>query len=106
MQETIKDFENLKNIHYASSLKLLLFLILSWGRGNPEQYTEALNLGGDDSRYDPMDEKKPRAGQILWIRGLTRLQTQVSYHKCLYNLFRISESSFLFYVFKAISLPS
>lgn len=34
---------------------------------------------GDDSRYDPMDEnKKPRAGQILWIRGLTRLQTQVS----------------------------
>jgi Ca2+ transporting ATPase len=33
---------------------------------------------GDDSRYDPMDDKKPRAGQILWIRGLTRLQTQVS----------------------------
>ena len=34
---------------------------------------------GEDSRYDPMDEnKKPRAGQILWIRGLTRLQTQVS----------------------------
>lgn len=51
--------------------------ILSWGRGHPEEYTEAINLGGDDSRYDPMDEKKPRAGQILWIRGLTRLQTQV-----------------------------
>jgi len=49
-----------------------------WGRGNPEQYTDAINLGGDDSRYDPMDDKKPRAGQILWIRGLTRLQTQVS----------------------------
>lgn len=40
----------------------------SWGRGNPEQYTEAMNLGGDDSNYDPMDDKKPRAGQILWTR--------------------------------------
>lgn len=52
----------------------------SWGRGHPDEYTEAINLGGDDSRYDPMDDKKPRAGQILWIRGLTRLQTQVSNH--------------------------
>lgn len=57
---------------------LLTFASISWGRGNPEEYTEAINLGGDDSRYDPMDDKKPRAGQILWIRGLTRLQTQVS----------------------------
>ena len=48
-----------------------------WGRGNPEEYPP-INLGGDDSRYDPMDDKKPRTGQILWIRGLTRLQTQVS----------------------------
>jgi Plasma membrane calcium transporter ATPase C terminal len=55
-----------------------LFLSCRWGRGNPEEYTEAINLGGDDSRYDPMDDKKPRTGQILWIRGLTRLQTQVS----------------------------
>lgn len=37
-----------------------------------------MNLGGED-RYESMDsDKKPRAGQILWIRGLTRLQTQVS----------------------------
>jgi Ca2+ transporting ATPase len=50
--------------------------IFSWGRGNAEEYTEAIhNL--DDRHYDPLDEKKPRAGQILWIRGLTRLQTQV-----------------------------
>lgn len=50
-----------------------------WGRGNPEQYTEAINLG--DERFDPLDsDKRPRAGQILWIRGLTRLQTQVNYH--------------------------
>ncbi|KAJ1530908.1 hypothetical protein ONE63_005748 [Megalurothrips usitatus] len=47
--------------------------ILSWGRGHPEEYTEAINLG--DDRFDDGD-KKPR-GQILWIRGLTRLQTQV-----------------------------
>jgi Plasma membrane calcium transporter ATPase C terminal len=58
-----------------------LILINRWGRGNPEEYTEAINLGGDDGRYDPLDDKKPRAGQILWIRGLTRLQTQVRYDK-------------------------
>lgn len=48
-----------------------------WGRGHPEQYTEAIHLG--DERFDSLDsDKKPRAGQILWIRGLTRLQTQVN----------------------------
>lgn len=53
----------------------LYFCLFSWGRGHPEQ---AINLGGDEC-YDSMDsDKKPRAGQILWIRGLTRLQTQVS----------------------------
>lgn len=63
-----------------NSIEILLkqTFFYSWGRGQPEDYTEAINLGGDDSRYDPMDDKKPRAGQILWIRGLTRLQTQVS----------------------------
>ncbi|XP_055922081.1 plasma membrane calcium-transporting ATPase 2 isoform X2 [Eupeodes corollae] len=50
--------------------------ILSWGRGHPEEYTEAMNLG--EERFDSIDsDKKPRAGQILWIRGLTRLQTQL-----------------------------
>jgi hypothetical protein len=49
-----------------------------WGRGHPEEYTQAMHLGVED-RYESMDsDKKPRAGQILWIRGLTRLQTQVS----------------------------
>ncbi|EDV90475.1 GH23619 [Drosophila grimshawi] len=49
--------------------------ILSWGRGHPEEYTDAMNLG--EERFDSIDsDKKPRAGQILWIRGLTRLQTQ------------------------------
>ncbi|XP_017062585.1 plasma membrane calcium-transporting ATPase 2 isoform X2 [Drosophila eugracilis] len=50
--------------------------ILSWGRGHPEEYTDAMHLG--EERFDSIDsDKKPRAGQILWIRGLTRLQTQL-----------------------------
>jgi Plasma membrane calcium transporter ATPase C terminal. len=48
-----------------------------WGRGHPEEYTEAIQLG-EEHKFDPDADKKPRAGQILWIRGLTRLQTQVS----------------------------
>lgn len=32
-----------------------------------------------EEKFDSEMDKKPRAGQILWIRGLTRLQTQVSY---------------------------
>nr|XP_032524978.1 plasma membrane calcium-transporting ATPase 3 isoform X7 [Danaus plexippus plexippus] len=45
---------------------------LSWGRGQPD--AETLPTGPD---YDSDLDKKPRAGQILWIRGLTRLQTQL-----------------------------
>lgn len=52
-----------------------LILSSSWGRGHPEEYTEAIAIG--EEKFDDSD-KKPRAGQILWIRGLTRLQTQVS----------------------------
>ena len=50
--------------------------ICSWGRGHPEEYTEAIAIG--EEKFDVDSDKKPRAGQILWIRGLTRLQTQVS----------------------------
>ncbi|XP_045780109.1 plasma membrane calcium-transporting ATPase 3 isoform X10 [Maniola jurtina] len=45
---------------------------LSWGRGQPDP--ESMQPGPD---YDSDLDKKPRAGQILWIRGLTRLQTQL-----------------------------
>ncbi|XP_060830277.1 plasma membrane calcium-transporting ATPase 2 isoform X3 [Bombus pascuorum] len=48
--------------------------ILSWGRGQPDDIG-AISLG--DEKFDPDSDKKPRAGQILWIRGLTRLQTQL-----------------------------
>lgn len=49
--------------------------ILSWGRGHPEEYTEAIQLV--EEKFDLDSDKRPRAGQILWIRGLTRLQTQL-----------------------------
>ncbi|XP_017791251.1 PREDICTED: plasma membrane calcium-transporting ATPase 3 isoform X3 [Habropoda laboriosa] len=48
--------------------------ILSWGRGQPDDIG-AINLG--DEKFDPDSDKMPRSGQILWIRGLTRLQTQI-----------------------------
>lgn len=53
----------------------LMFFKNRWGRGQPDDIG-AMNLG--DDKYDPDSDKKPRAGQILWIRGLTRLQTQVT----------------------------
>lgn len=61
------DASNMKNFG-------LMFFKNRWGRGQPD--IGAINLG--DENYDPDSDKKPRAGQILWIRGLTRLQTQVT----------------------------
>lgn len=52
-----------------------MFFKNRWGRGQPDDIS-AINLG--DEKFDPDSDKKPRAGQILWIRGLTRLQTQVT----------------------------
>uniref|UniRef100_A0A1A9UDA4 Plasma membrane calcium transporting P-type ATPase C-terminal domain-containing protein n=1 Tax=Glossina austeni TaxID=7395 RepID=A0A1A9UDA4_GLOAU len=44
-----------------------------------------MNLG--EERFDSIDsDKKPRAGQILWIRGLTRLQTQLFFYLLFYDL--------------------
>lgn len=78
--------------------KIVLFLFMwRWGRGHPEQYTEAIgNLG--DERFDSLDsDKKPRAGQILWIRGLTRLQTQVNLR---YNIKYLQIYSIPYFYFK------
>lgn len=60
-----------------------------WGRGQPDDIG-AINLG--DEKFDPDSDKKPRAGQILWIRGLTRLQTQVTIpiSLCLFLCFFLS----------------
>jgi hypothetical protein len=64
-----------------------LYVSDRWGRGHPEEYTEAITLGEEKFDPDSQEGKKPRAGQILWIRGLTRLQTQVSdisHSPCIY----------------------
>lgn len=67
-------------VHAVYLLLWVLCLCVSgrWGRGHPEEYTEAITLGEEKFDPDSQEGKKPRAGQILWIRGLTRLQTQVS----------------------------
>jgi hypothetical protein len=61
---------------------LYLCMCRRWGRGHPEEYTEAITLGEEKFDPDSQEGKKPRAGQILWIRGLTRLQTQVGDINC------------------------
>ena len=62
---------------YVHNIEISKIFSFRWGRGHPEEYTDGMNLG--EERFDSIDsDKKPRAGQILWIRGLTRLQTQVS----------------------------
>lgn len=45
---------------------------LSWGRGNSADYDDGV---GDDSYSG--EPEHTAAGRILWIRGLTRLQTQL-----------------------------
>jgi hypothetical protein len=73
-------FKDGVKVHAVFSLLSDLYLCVSgrWGRGHPEEYTEAITLGEEKFDPDSQEGKKPRAGQILWIRGLTRLQTQVS----------------------------
>lgn len=66
-------------LYFENFIKIyVVFFILyfRWGRGHPEEYP-AIQLG-EENKFDADGDKKPRAGQILWIRGLTRLQTQVS----------------------------
>lgn len=48
----------------------------TWGSGSPEDLDAGGSLVEDTSRGSISQEVK-RTGQILWIRGLTRLQTQV-----------------------------
>jgi len=51
--------------------------IFSWGRGHPEDIAASMGALVED-KFDPDGQDKKRStGQILWIRGLTRLQTQV-----------------------------
>jgi hypothetical protein len=51
----------------------------SYGRGQPEDLAIISEGLMDDGTKDPDAlDKRRSAGQILWIRGLTRLQTQVN----------------------------
>lgn len=49
---------------------------LSWGSGTPEDIAANVSLVDEVSSGPEIKETK-RTGQILWIRGLTRLQTQI-----------------------------
>lgn len=48
----------------------------SFGSGEVQ---DSDNILGDE--YDDNETHEKRSGQILWIRGLTRLQTQVGHFK-------------------------
>ena len=49
----------------------------SWGSGSPEEIISSPTVVDEDNGMGTMERRKT-TGQILWIRGLTRLQTQVS----------------------------
>jgi hypothetical protein len=54
----------------------------SYGRGQPEELAILSETIMEDGHHHPREyhdpmEKRRSTGQILWIRGLTRLQTQV-----------------------------
>ena len=53
--------------------------ICSWGKGEPEEEAHEDELDGTQ----PVQDGVGRRGQILWVRGLTRLQQQVSAPKFL-----------------------
>ena len=50
----------------------------SWGSGSPEEIISSPTVVDEDNGMGTMERRKT-TGQILWIRGLTRLQTQVGF---------------------------
>ncbi|XP_054163372.1 plasma membrane calcium-transporting ATPase 2-like isoform X2 [Oppia nitens] len=49
----------------------------SWGSGPPEELMDATSSLVEDGSSGSLSQDVKRTGQILWIRGLTRLQTQL-----------------------------
>ncbi|XP_075587313.1 plasma membrane calcium-transporting ATPase 3 isoform X1 [Dermatophagoides farinae] len=49
----------------------------SWGSGPPEEMIDATSSLVEDGSSGSLSQDVKRTGQILWIRGLTRLQTQL-----------------------------
>ncbi|KAI1287074.1 Plasma membrane calcium-transporting ATPase 3 [Halotydeus destructor] len=49
----------------------------TWGSGPPEEMIDATSSLVEDGSSGSLSQDVKRTGQILWIRGLTRLQTQL-----------------------------
>lgn len=49
----------------------------TWGSGAPDEMMNATGSLVEDGSSGSLSQDVKRTGQILWIRGLTRLQTQV-----------------------------
>ncbi|XP_017482339.1 PREDICTED: plasma membrane calcium-transporting ATPase 1-like, partial [Rhagoletis zephyria] len=49
----------------------------SWGSGPPDEMIDATSSLVEDGSSGSLSQDVKRTGQILWIRGLTRLQTQL-----------------------------
>lgn len=49
----------------------------TWGSGTPEEFIPTRGSLVEDGSSGSLSQDVKRTGQILWIRGLTRLQTQV-----------------------------
>jgi Ca2+ transporting ATPase len=49
----------------------------TWGSGPPDEMIDAASSLVEDGSSGSLSSDVKRTGQILWIRGLTRLQTQV-----------------------------
>ena len=49
----------------------------TWGSGPPDEMMDATSSLVEDGSSGSLSQDVKRTGQILWIRGLTRLQTQV-----------------------------
>lgn len=49
----------------------------TWGSAPPEELMDGAGSLAEDGSSGSLSQDVKRTGQILWIRGLTRLQTQV-----------------------------
>ena len=74
-----------------------------YGREPPPEPTSPINLSGNEvghhhhhHHHHHESFSSSRSGQILWIRGLTRLQTQVGQVNSLFLCFSISSPTLSF----------
>lgn len=71
--------------------------IFRWGSGEPQ--TDPIADFNAEDKLDSDGKDSKRTGQILWIRGLTRLQTQVCL-RTVVGLICFSAPAFLKSIFK------